>query len=71
MSEHDADSLHFKLGEISAKLDALMTQRGDHEARLRVLEKARYKLIGMATAAAIAAGLLADFVGERIAPWGS
>lgn len=48
-----------QLAAINVKLDLLIQQRNDHEGRLRVLEQARWKLIGMATAGGAIAGVLA------------
>ena len=39
-----------QLAVITAKLDVLIEQRTDHEARLRLLEQARWKIVGGAGA---------------------
>ena len=51
-----------QLAAINVKLDLLIQQRTDHETRLRTLEQARWKLVGMATAAGALAGIFGPAV---------
>lgn len=43
-----------QLAVINIKLDLLIAQRNDHEQRIRALEQLRWKLVGLATAVAVA-----------------
>ena len=54
-----------QLATINTKLDVLIEQRTDHEARIRVLEQARWKLVGLASAVGAIAGVLAPFITNR------
>lgn len=40
----DAVQVYQQLAQITAKLDLLLTQHADHEARLRSLERSRWPL---------------------------
>jgi hypothetical protein len=51
-----------QLVAINIKLDLLIQQRTDHEARLRVLESARWKLVGIATAGGAVAGIVMPLI---------
>lgn len=53
-----------QLAVINAKLDVLIEQRTDHEARIRILEQARWKIIGAAGAIGAAAGYLPSYLGQ-------
>jgi endonuclease/exonuclease/phosphatase family metal-dependent hydrolase len=51
-----------QLAVINVKLDVLIEQRADQEARLRALETARWKNVGWASGAAAAVALLAPYI---------
>jgi hypothetical protein len=51
-----------QLATINVKLDLLIQQRTDHEARLRILEQSRWKTIGMATAVSGSVAVLAPYL---------
>jgi hypothetical protein len=58
MSTPESLSIEGQLAVINTKLDLLIEQRADQEARLRKLEQFKYVLVGLALAAGGAAGRL-------------
>lgn len=46
----EPSSIETQLAVINTKLDVLIEQRTDHEARIRGLERFKWVLIGLATA---------------------
>ena len=51
-----SDSVETQLAVISIKLDVLIEQRGDHETRLRSLEKYKWVMAGFCLAGGGASG---------------
>lgn len=58
------ESVDVQLAVINSKLDLLIEQRTDHESRLRVLEAARWRLVGAGTLGGAIAGLLAPLLAK-------
>lgn len=53
-----------RLARIETKLDALSSSSGDHEARIRALERTKWIAIGAATAAGGLAGQIVGLIGS-------
>lgn len=59
MSPEAPLSVEAQLAVINTKLDLLIEQRSDHEARIRALEQVRWRLAGLGAAAgAVAAAVV-------------
>jgi hypothetical protein len=58
MNTPDPMSIETQLAVINTKLDLLIEQRADQEARIRKLEQFKYVLVGLAAAAGGVAGRL-------------
>ncbi|MBI4941851.1 MAG: hypothetical protein HY830_13995 [Actinobacteria bacterium] len=56
------ESIRDLLIEIKTKLEIALTQQGDHETRIRALERTKWLAIGAAAAAGGAAGRLAGLL---------
>lgn len=56
----DTPSVEVQLAVINTKLDVLIEQRSDHEARLRALERFKWALLGACVAGGGAAGGIAS-----------
>lgn len=59
------DTLNVSIQQVNltlARIDPLLTQTSDHEARIRVLERFRFTLLGYASALGIASGSLSDVI---------
>lgn len=55
-------SVETQLAVINTKLDLLIEQRGDHETRLRGLERFKWVLLGVAAASGPAANFIANHI---------
>lgn len=60
MAEPTLTELAVHLGIANAKLDLILAQSTDHEARLRVLERFRWQLAGACAAISALAGVVAS-----------
>ena len=58
----EQESIKVEFAKINLKLDQLIANSSDYEARLRVLEQFKWKLMG----AAAALGGVAGYLGNRI-----
>lgn len=58
----DNEDILVAVARLEGKVDALLLSRGDHEARLRSLERAKFWLLG----AAAGVGFLAQLIGARL-----
>ena len=69
----DVSSMRVDLGKAMTRLEVVDTWRQgmehantDHEARLRLLERFRYTLAGLAVVGGIAAGLIGEVIGHSL-----
>lgn len=61
----DEGSVETQLAVINTKLDVLIEQRGDHEARIRALEQFKWLLVGASvTGGGAAGGIVAKLLGS-------
>lgn len=58
----EAGAVEVQLATINLKLDLLIEHRTDHEARLRILEQFKWKLMGAAVSSGALAGYVMDVV---------
>lgn len=57
--DHDVEVID-RLARMDVKLDQLLSSVGDHEVRLRALEKAKWMIVGAASAGGGAMGAIAS-----------
>lgn len=69
----DVSSMRADLGKAMTRLEVVDTWRQgielvrtDHEARLRLLERFRYTLAGLAVIGGIGAGLIGEIIGHNL-----